>query len=54
MKKPHRIFYTKELPTEQEIDLTKAETLSDKDLAILLKKSTSKSAPKKNKPKKAA
>ncbi len=50
MKKPHRIFYTKELPTSEELNLSKERAVSDKELNQLLKKS----AAKKGKAKKAA
>jgi hypothetical protein len=47
MKKPRRIFYTKELPAKDEIDLSKAKHLSDKEFLRLLKKSAEPKSPKK-------
>jgi hypothetical protein len=54
MKKPRRIFYTKELPANYEIDLSAAKTVTDKELAQLLKKSGERHTAKKSKLKKAA
>lgn len=51
MKKPHRIFYVKELPAREEIDLSKAEVVSEKEFQAFLKKSAAK---KNTKAKKAA
>jgi hypothetical protein len=52
MKKPHRIFYTKELPAAEELNLSKEKPVSDKELKQLLNKSAA--AAKKHKTKKAA
>jgi hypothetical protein len=54
MKKPRRIFYTTELPARDEIDLSKAKSITEKELQQLLKKSADRSAVKKNRVKKAA
>ena len=47
MKKPRRIFYTKELPANYELDLSAAKTITDKELAQLLKKAANGIRPKK-------
>jgi hypothetical protein len=54
MKKPHRFFYTKELPATEELNLSREKPVSDKELNQLLKKSAAAGTAKKSKTKKAA
>jgi len=55
MKKPRKIFYTKEMPATEEIDISKASPISNKEFHALLKKSAAQHILRKsNKSKKAA
>lgn len=54
MKKPRRIFYVKELAAKDEIDLSKAQTITDREFHDLLKKSAERHIAGKKKSKKKA
>jgi|GEM_PF-3078601 hypothetical protein len=51
MKKPRRIFYVKELAAKDEIDLSKAQSVTDREFHDLLKKSAEQDVAKKTKKK---